>query len=85
MSLRLGGSAAILGGVLFLSGLAVGQLKVFGEAFPAAVVILAGTAALLIALVGLSSFPGPAASAAHLGRSPCQRSERPCHASAWWG
>ncbi|MEJ7696441.1 MAG: hypothetical protein WKF78_07465 [Candidatus Limnocylindrales bacterium] len=56
MSLRLGGSAAILGGVLFLSGLAVGQLKVFGEAFPTAVVILAGTAALLIALVGLSSF-----------------------------
>lgn len=56
MSLRLGGSAAILGGVLFLAGLVATSIDGSDEAFPGAALILAGTAALLIALVGLSSF-----------------------------
>jgi hypothetical protein len=57
MSLRLGGSAAILAGVLLLAGM-VAASGVFGsnDPFPGAALILAGTAALLVALIGLSSF-----------------------------
>jgi hypothetical protein len=56
MSLRLGGSAAIAGGVLLLAGFVAGS-GFFGSDAPfAGPLILAGTAALLIALIGLSSF-----------------------------
>lgn len=56
MSLRLGGSAAILAGVLILVGFVATAIDGSDEAFPGAALILAGTAALLPALVGLSSF-----------------------------
>jgi hypothetical protein len=56
MSLRLGGSAAILGGTLFIAGFVATSLDGTDAAFPGAAMILAGTAALLIALIGLSSF-----------------------------
>ena len=56
MSLRLGGAAAILGGVLFLAGLLVTSINGSDEAFPGAALIFAGTVALLLALIGLSSF-----------------------------
>ena len=57
MSLRLGGAAAILAGVLLLAGMVAGS-GVFGstDSFPGAAMILAGTAALLVALIGLSAF-----------------------------
>lgn len=58
MSLRLGGSAAILGAFLFLTGFVVTSMDDSEgvEAFPGAALILAGTALLLLALIGLSSF-----------------------------
>jgi len=56
MSLRLGGSAAILGGALILAGFAGSSRDGSDSPFPAGALILAGTAALLIALIGLSSF-----------------------------
>ena len=56
MSLRLGGAAAILGGVLFLAGLLVTSINGSDETFPGAALIFAGTVALLLALIGLSSF-----------------------------
>lgn len=56
MSLRLGGLAAIAGGALILAGFVAGS-GIFGSDAPfAGALILAGTAALLIALIGLSSF-----------------------------
>jgi hypothetical protein len=55
MSLRLGGYAAIAGGVLWFIGLAAASaLKEGGGAFMLA--FAAGSAALLVALVGLSAF-----------------------------
>jgi len=60
MSLRLGGSAAILGALLWVFGfgIASGISQVSGndDPFPAAAMILAGTVFLLFALVGLSAF-----------------------------
>ncbi len=58
MSLRVGGAAAILGAILFLTGFVVTSIDntVGVEAFPGAALILAGTALLLLALIGLSSF-----------------------------
>ena len=58
MSLRLGGSAAILGGILFLAGFVVTSIDDSEgvEVFPGAALLLAGTALLLLALVGLSAF-----------------------------
>ena len=58
MSLRLGGSAAILGAILFLTGFVATSIDDTDavEAFPGAALILAGTALLLLALVGLSAF-----------------------------
>jgi len=58
MSLRVGGSAAILGAILFLTGFVVASSDdaVGVEAFPGAALFLAGTALLLLALVGLSAF-----------------------------
>ncbi len=56
MSLRLGGMAAILGGLLFMAGFVATSIDGSDEAFPGAALILAGTALLLLALVGLSSF-----------------------------
>jgi hypothetical protein len=56
MSLRLGGSAAILGGILFTAGLVVASIDGADDGFPGLALILAGTAALLVALTGLSSF-----------------------------
>lgn len=58
MSLRVGGAAAILGAILFLAGFVVTSIDDTEgvEAFPGAALILAGTALLLLALIGLSSF-----------------------------
>ena len=58
MSLRLGGSAAILGAILFLTGFVATSIDDTEgvEAFPGAALVLAGTALLLLALVGLSAF-----------------------------
>lgn len=56
MSLRLGGAAAILGAVLFPAGMIVSSLDGGSEPFPGPALMLAGTAALLLALIGLSSF-----------------------------
>ena len=58
MSLRLGGAAAILGAILFLTGFVVSfdrRYRGRGGVSRAAL-ILAGTALLLLALIGLSSF-----------------------------
>jgi hypothetical protein len=56
MSLRLGGAAAIVGAVLFPAGLIVSSLNGGSDPFPGAALLLAGTGALLLALIGLSSF-----------------------------
>jgi hypothetical protein len=56
MSLRLGGAAAILGAVLYPAGLIASSIDASDDPFPGAALMLAGTAALLLALVGLSSF-----------------------------
>jgi hypothetical protein len=58
MSLRLGGSAAILGAILFMTGFVVASIDdaVGVEALPGAALFLAGTVLLLLALVGLSAF-----------------------------
>jgi hypothetical protein len=56
MSLRLGGAAAIVGAVLFPAGLIVSSLNGGNDPFPGAALMLAGTGALLLALIGLSSF-----------------------------
>jgi hypothetical protein len=56
MSLRLGGAAAIVGAVLFPAGLIVSSVNASDDPFPGAALMLAGTGALLLALIGLSSF-----------------------------
>jgi MFS family permease len=57
MSLRLGGSAAILGGVLFLGGLVASSIDQTDDGGgPWTAFLFAGTAALLLALIGLSAF-----------------------------
>jgi hypothetical protein len=56
MSLRLGGAAAIVGAVLFPAGLVLSSLNGGSDPFPGAALMLAGTGALLLALIGLSSF-----------------------------
>ncbi len=56
MSLRLGGAAAIVGAVLFPAGLTLSSLTGGSDPFPGAALMLAGTAALLLGLIGLSSF-----------------------------
>jgi drug/metabolite transporter (DMT)-like permease len=56
MSLRLGGSAAILGGVLFPAGFVATSIDGSDDPFPGVAFILAGLASLLIALIGLSAF-----------------------------
>ena len=56
MSLRVGGTAAIVGAVLFPAGLLISFLDESDDLFPGAGLILAGTAAILVALIGLSSF-----------------------------
>ena len=58
MSLRLGGSAAILALILFLAGFVIASTDANSgvEKSPGAALILAGTALLLLALVGLSAF-----------------------------
>jgi hypothetical protein len=52
MTPRLGGQAAVVGGFLMLIGLPLTK----DATFPGAFVILAGTGALVVALVGLSAF-----------------------------
>jgi hypothetical protein len=56
MSLRLVGAAAIVVAVLFPAGLIVSSLNGGNDPFPGAALMLAGTGALLLALIGLSSF-----------------------------
>lgn len=56
MSLRIGGWAAIAGSVLWLVGLAASSADGSDEVSPWLALLLAGTALLLIALVGLSAF-----------------------------
>ena len=56
MSLRLGGAAAILGAVLFPAGLIVSSLNGGRDPFTGAALMLGGCVALLLALIGLSSF-----------------------------
>ena len=71
MSLRLGGSAAILGGVLFLGGLLASSIDQTDDGDgPWTAFLFAGTAALLLELL-----PGAASSTADLGgiRSPGTR------------
>jgi drug/metabolite transporter (DMT)-like permease len=55
MSLRLGGAAAILGGVLFSTGFIVSSIVPWDVPVGVAV-LLASLAALLVALIGLSAF-----------------------------
>jgi hypothetical protein len=56
MSLRLGGVAAILGPLLFLAGFAAISIDRSDDIFPGGALIIAGTAAQLLALIGLSAF-----------------------------
>lgn len=56
MSLRIGGYAAIGGGVLWLAGLAASSADGSDEASPWLALLLAGTVLLLAALIGLSAF-----------------------------
>ena len=55
MSLRLGGAAAILGGVLFSAGFIVSSIVPWDDPFGVAF-ILAGVVSFLVALIGLSAF-----------------------------
>lgn len=55
MSLRLGGIAATIGGVLWFAGLMWGTLDPADED-PGAILMLLGTVALLVGLAGLSAF-----------------------------
>ena len=55
MSLRIGGFAAIAGGILWFSGLVLSSINQGGEAL-FALAFGVGTLALLIALIGLSAF-----------------------------
>ncbi len=56
MSLRLGGAAAILGGVLFPAGFVATSIDASDDPFPGIAFILAGLASFLVALIGLSAF-----------------------------
>jgi hypothetical protein len=56
MSLRLGGAAAIVGAVLFPAGFIVSSLIGGSSPLPGAALMLVGSGALLLALIGLSSF-----------------------------
>jgi hypothetical protein len=56
MSLRIGGWAAIAGGLLWFIGLAVASANGSGDDAIWSLFTLTGTAALLVALVGLSAF-----------------------------
>ena len=56
MSLRLGGSAAILGPLLFLTGFVAMSTDGSDDIFPGGALVIAGMAALLLALIGLSAF-----------------------------
>ena len=56
MSLRVGGYAAILGGILFFAGFLVNGLDGSDEAWPTSGIIVAGIAVLLVGIAGLSAF-----------------------------
>lgn len=56
MSLRIGGYAAILGGLLWIVGLGVNAADGTDDFWPSMVFVLVGSAAILVALVGLSAF-----------------------------
>jgi hypothetical protein len=56
MSSRIGGYAAIAGGLLWGSGFAINLLDGSDEAWPSVGIVLAGTVFLLLALIGLSAF-----------------------------
>ena len=58
MSLRLGGVAAIVGAVLFPAGFVISSISGPADAGSGAALMLAGAGALLLALIGLSSFQG---------------------------
>ncbi len=54
MSLRIGGYAAIVGGILWFAGLVLAQLG--HGAGPGPVMVLLGTLSLLVGMTGLSAF-----------------------------
>jgi hypothetical protein len=56
MSLRLGGAAAILGPLLVLAGFVAMSIDGSDDIFPGGALFIAGMAALLLALIGLSAF-----------------------------
>jgi hypothetical protein len=56
MSLRIGGYAAILGGLLWFVGLAGSAVDPSDDAMPWAIALASGTLLLLVALAGLSAF-----------------------------
>lgn len=55
MSLRIGGYAAVLGGILWFTGFMVSSLHLADENHAGQLISLAGTLALLVALAGLSA------------------------------
>lgn len=56
MSLRIGGYAAILGGLLWLVGMTINMADGSDDAWPSMLLVLVGSVAILVALVGLSAF-----------------------------
>lgn len=56
MSLRIGGYAAILGGLLWIAGIGINAADGTDDFWPSMVFVLVGSAAILVALVGLSAF-----------------------------
>lgn len=56
MSLRIGGYAAILGGLLWIVGMTINIADQTEEFWPSMFFVLVGSAAILVALVGLSAF-----------------------------
>lgn len=56
MSLRIGGYAAIIGSLLFLTGFVANAVDGSDDAWPTSGIILAGVLALLVGIAGLSAF-----------------------------
>lgn len=56
MSLRIGGYAAILGGLLWIVGMTINMADGTDDVWPSMLPVMVGSAAILVALVGLSAF-----------------------------